>query len=145
MRYVFADEGNGGGSGSETQGLVCRHNCPPYALVWSPYGIVAGGCDKRVVVYTKDGRMLQQFDYSKDPNEKEFNVAACNPSGQMVVCGSYNRMRVYTWSPRKGMFEENEPKEITNLYTITSMAWKYDGSKLAVVSHSVHFHYNNNH
>ncbi len=73
------------------QGLVCRHTTPPYALAWSQFGIVVGGCDKRVVVYTKDGRVLQQFDYSKDPSEKEFTVAACNPSGQIVVVGSYNR------------------------------------------------------
>jgi intraflagellar transport protein 172 len=50
-----------------------------------------GGCDKRIVVYTKDGKSLQQFDYSKEPNEKEFTVAACNPSGQIAVVGSYNR------------------------------------------------------
>ena len=73
------------------QGLVCRHTTPPYALAWSQFGIVVGGCDKRVVVYTKDGRVLQQFDYTKDPSEKEFTVAACNPSGQIVVVGSYNR------------------------------------------------------
>jgi intraflagellar transport protein 172 len=35
--------------------------------------------------------MLQQFDYSKDPTEKEFTVAACNPSGQIGIVGSYNR------------------------------------------------------
>jgi intraflagellar transport protein 172 len=71
--------------------LVCRHTCPPYALAWTPFGIVAAGCDKRVIVYTKDGRMLQQFDYMRDPNEKEFSVACCSPSGQSVILGSYNR------------------------------------------------------
>lgn len=94
-----------------------------------------GGCDKRVVVYTKDGRVLQQFDYSKDPTEKEFTVAACNPSGQIVVVGSYNRLRIYNWSPRKGLFEEADPKEFTNIYTITSIAWKKDGSRLAIVTY----------
>ena len=105
---------------------------PPYALAWTPFGIFAAGCDKRAVVYTKDGRVLQQFDDSKDANEKEFTVAACNPTGQTVIVGSFNRLRIYTWSPRKGLFEEAEPKELTNLYTITSMAWKRDGSKVAI-------------
>lgn len=77
--------------------------------------------------------MLQQFDYSKDSTEKEFTVAACNPSGQIAVIGSYNRLRIYNWSPRKGLFEESEPKEIPNYYTITSLAWKKDGSKLSIV------------
>lgn len=115
------------------KGVVCRHSCPPYALAWTPFGIVVGGCDKRIVVYTKDGRLLQQFDYSKDPNEKEFNVAESNPTGQMVVVGSYNRLRIFNWSPRKGLFEESDPKEFTNLYTITAISWKRDGSRLAVV------------
>jgi intraflagellar transport protein 172 len=127
VRYIFTDEGTG-----ETQGLVVRHTSPPYALAWTPFGIVVGGCDKRVVVYTKEGRLLQQFDYSKDSSEKEFTIACCNPTGQQVAVGSYNRIRMYNWSPRKGLFEEGEPKELTNFYTITSMAWKYDGSKLAV-------------
>lgn len=77
--------------------------------------------------------MLQQFDYSKDATEKEFTVAACNPTGQVVVVGSYNRLRIYSWSPRKGLFEESEPKEIANLYTVTAIAWKKDGSRLAIV------------
>lgn len=84
-------------------------------------------------MYTKEGRLLQQFDYSKDSTEKEFTVAASNPTGQVVCVGSYNRLRVFNWSPRKGLFEENEPKEFTNLYTITSIAWKKDGSRLAIV------------
>ncbi len=87
MRFIFENENSG-----ETQGLVCRHTTPPYALAWTPFGIIVGGCDKRVVVYTKDGRMLQQFDYTKDPTEKEFNVAACNPSGQVAIVGSFNRL-----------------------------------------------------
>ena len=37
------------------------------------------------------GRILQNFDYSRDDDEKEFTVAICSPSGQSVVVGSYNR------------------------------------------------------
>jgi intraflagellar transport protein 172 len=42
------------------------------------------------------------------------------------------RIRIYNWSPRKGLFEESDPKEFTNLYTITSISWKKDGSRLAL-------------
>lgn len=76
--------------------------------------------------------MLQQFDYSKDATEKEFTCAAANPTGQMVVFGSFNRLRVFTWAARKGLFEENDPKEFTNYYSITSVSWKKDGSRLAI-------------
>lgn len=80
------------------------------------------------------GRILQNFDYTRDDDEKEFTVAICSPSGQSVVLGSYNRLRVFNWSPRKGSWDESKIKEIPNLYTITSMAWKRDGSRLVAVS-----------
>ena len=73
------------------QGKVCMHACPPYALAWATNSIVVAGCDKRIVAYTKEGRVMQQFDYSRDEDEHEFTVATCSPSGQSVVVGSYDR------------------------------------------------------
>ena len=80
------------------------------------------------------GRILQTFDYSRDFDEQEFTVAVTSPSGQSVVVGSYDRLRVFNWSPRRISWEESKPKEIRNLYTISSLAWKRDGSKLIAVS-----------
>ena len=53
--------------------------------------ILAAGCDRRVVVYSKEGRIVQTFDYSRDDSEKESTVAVTNPSGQSVVIGSFDR------------------------------------------------------
>ena len=39
------------------------------------------------------GKVVQQFDYSRDDKEKEFTTAACSPSGQFVVLGSFDRCR----------------------------------------------------
>ncbi|XP_078598147.1 intraflagellar transport protein 172 homolog [Branchiostoma floridae x Branchiostoma japonicum] len=125
VRYFFDDEGTG-----DSQGKICTHGCPPYALAWAANSIMVAGCDKRVIVYGKDGRSIQQFDYSRDDDEKELTTAVCSPSGQSVVVGSYDRLRVYNWSPRKGLWDEAKPKEIPNLYTITALAWKRDGSRL---------------
>ena len=85
------------------------------------------------------GRVLQNFDYSKDDDEKEFTVAIASPSGQSVVVGSYDRLRVFNWSPRRGAWEESKPKEINNLYTISSLSWKRDGSRLCAVSLIIDF------
>ena len=61
----------------------------------------------------------------------------CNSVGEsktswdwLFVC----RLRVFNWSPRKGMFDEGKVKDIPNLYTITTLAWKKDGSRLIAVS-----------
>lgn len=87
-------------------------------------------------VYGRDGRIIQQFDYSRE-DEHEFTTAACSPSGQSAIVGSYDRLRLFNWSPRKGLWDEAKPKEIANLYTITALGWKYDGSKLTAVSRIV--------
>lgn len=79
------------------------------------------------------GKVIQQFDYSRDDTEKEFMCAVSSPSGQSFVLGSFNRLRVYNWSPRRESWEETPPKEVENLYTITTLSWKGDGSRLAVV------------
>ena len=84
-------------------------------------------------IYYHVGKVIQQFDYSRDEDEKEFMCAASSPSGQTFVLGSFNRLRVYNWSPRRESWEEMPPKEIPNLYTITALSWKADGSRLAVV------------
>uniref|UniRef100_A0A8C4PL37 Intraflagellar transport 172 n=1 Tax=Equus asinus TaxID=9793 RepID=A0A8C4PL37_EQUAS len=125
VRYFFDDEGSG-----ESQGKLVNHPCPPYALAWATNSIVAAGCDRRIVAYGKEGHVLQTFDYSRDPQEREFTTAAASPGGQSVVLGSYDRLRVLNWSPRRSIWEEAKPKEIANLYTITALAWKWDGSRL---------------
>ncbi|XP_056150499.1 intraflagellar transport protein 172 homolog [Lampris incognitus] len=125
VRYFFDDEGTG-----ESQGRLLLHPCPPYALAWGANSIMVGGCDKKVVAYSREGHVLQTFDYSRDHTEKEFSVAVTSPSGQSVVFGSYDRLRVFNWAPRRAMWDEAKAKEIPNLYTITALAWKKDGSRL---------------
>ena len=75
------------------QGKFAQHSSPPYALAWCNNSIVAAGCDKRILAYGRqDGRIIQQFDYSRDTDEHEFTVAISSPSGQSVVIGSYDRL-----------------------------------------------------
>ncbi|XP_062822761.1 intraflagellar transport protein 172 homolog isoform X1 [Anolis carolinensis] len=125
VRYFFDDEGSG-----ESQGKLVVHPCPPYAIAWASSSIVVAGCDKKIVAYGREGHIIQTFDYSRDTSEKEFTVAAASPGGQSVVIGSFDRLRVLNWSPRRGAWEEAKPKEIPHLYTITALAWKRDGSRL---------------
>ena len=49
VRYFFGD------SDGESQGKLCVHPSPPYALAWATNAIVAGGCDKRIFAYDKTG------------------------------------------------------------------------------------------
>ncbi|KAG1667872.1 Intraflagellar transport protein 172 [Nymphon striatum] len=126
IRYYLDSDGFG-----PRQGKLFTHSCAPYGLVWSNNSIIVCGCDKRIVVYDEDMRIAQQFDYNRDVTEHEFTTAISSPSGQSVVIGSYNRLRILNWNPRKSTWDEAKSKEIQNVYTIATLAWKRDGSLLA--------------
>ena len=48
-----------------------------------------------------------------------------------MCIGSFDCLRIFNWSSRKGAWEEAGTKHIQQLYTITALDWKSDGSKLA--------------
>ena len=43
------------------------------------------------MVYMRCSQKLQQFDYSKVEEEKEFTCASASPSGEALVLGSFDR------------------------------------------------------
>ena len=53
---------------------------------------MAAGTDRRLVSYTENGRLLQQFDYNRDA-EKEFSVATLDTSGLNAVFGTFDRYK----------------------------------------------------
>ncbi|XP_044747182.1 intraflagellar transport protein 172 homolog [Coccinella septempunctata] len=122
--FVTADQ-----NGEEAQGRVVLYSVPPTALAWAHGYIFAAGCDMKVSVYNANGKLMKVFDYMKE-YEHEFTQAVCSPSGQAVVVGSFDRLHLYIWNNRKSMWEETPSKKIENLYSVTSLAWKKDGSRV---------------
>ncbi|KAK4299690.1 hypothetical protein Pmani_028048 [Petrolisthes manimaculis] len=126
VRFYVADDPY-----AEPQGKIISHSVPPYAMAWTNTNIIIAGSDKRIVVYNKAGKTQQQFDYSRDPTEREFSSMATSPSGQALVVGSYDRLRIYDYNTSRGMWEEKGTRQFEGFYTITTLAWKRDGSLLA--------------
>lgn len=126
-RFFFDDAVSGA-----TQGQFAVHRCPPYALSWADT-IVAAGNDRIVIFYDTEGRVMQEFDYSRDDDEQELTVAEYSPSRQSLVVGSFNRFHVYNFNVIQGGWEEAPLKTIDNFYTVTTLCWKPDGSKLVAV------------
>ncbi|KAJ3395502.1 hypothetical protein HDU92_005616 [Lobulomyces angularis] len=127
-RFFFDDAVQGA-----AQGKFVTHRCAPDALAWGE-SIVAAGCDKVVVFYDQNGKVVQQFDYSNDENVYDFTTAEFNPSGQSVVLGSFNRFHIYNYSVSSQQWSEAAIKIIDNFYTVTALAWKPDGSRLAAAN-----------
>ncbi|XP_066588134.1 intraflagellar transport protein 172 homolog isoform X2 [Prorops nasuta] len=127
IRYYVVDDGS-----METSGRICTHSVPAYALAWPQSQILAAGCDKKITFYDSNGRVTKCFDYSKDTDEKEMTVACCSPSGQSIAIGSWNKIRILDWTPRRGVWEEANIRSLPNFYTVTAMSWRKDGSKLVI-------------
>ncbi|XP_026675781.1 intraflagellar transport protein 172 homolog [Diaphorina citri] len=126
--YVTEDASNF----DQQQGRVVQHPVPPYALSWPAGYILAAGSDRIVTIYESDGRVHRIFDYTAPHyKEREFTVACSSPSGQAVVVGSYDNIKLFAWSPSKSVWEEQPNKTIPNLYTISALSWKRDGSRIA--------------
>uniref|UniRef100_A0A0K0F112 Intraflagellar transport protein osm-1 (inferred by orthology to a C. elegans protein) n=1 Tax=Strongyloides venezuelensis TaxID=75913 RepID=A0A0K0F112_STRVS len=119
---------------TKSQQKICTHLTTPFALIYTNFGILASGCDQRIISYTESGRLLQTFDYTKDPTEKEYVVGVVDPTGTNAVFGSFNRLRLMIWNQRRGAWDEGNTLDIKNLYTITSLSWKPDGSTIVVGS-----------
>ncbi|CAG9768133.1 unnamed protein product [Ceutorhynchus assimilis] len=128
IRFFVASDPDSDG---EAQGRAALHSVPPFALAWPQGHIFAAGCDKRVCVYNNAGKTVKTFDYSKNNEEHDFVVAISSPSGHAVTLGSFDRLRTYIWNTQKNIWDETPAKIIKNFYTVTALAWKRDGSKVA--------------
>eukprot|EP00906_Rhabdomonas_costata_P036994 RCo051951 len=128
-RFTFPEEGSGG-TGSQAKFTI--HSCVPYALAWG-HSIVACGSDCTVVFYDRMGSTLQRFEYSA-AEDKELMCASFNPSGYCVVVGAWEKFRIFVLSVKKGKWEECGVKSIHNYLSVNSVAWKPDGSRLAVAA-----------
>eukprot|EP01135_Chromosphaera_perkinsii_P005322 Nk52_evm3s343 gene=Nk52_evmTU3s343 len=127
-RFFFDDSLPGA-----SQGTMCTHSSAPYALTWAE-NICAAGSDRKIVIYDYGGRASQTFDYTRDDDEKEFTVAVSSPTGHSIIVGSFNRLRMFKYNLRLKRWEENGMKEIENFYTVCSLAWKFDGSRIVAGS-----------
>lgn len=128
-RFYFED-----GSAGPSYSKFCQHSSIPYCLGWG-HSIICAGNDGRVVFYDpQDASVQRNFDYTDDAKVKEFSCAAFSPSGQSCVVGNFNKFFVYGYNNRTNSWEESSVKEIENLFTVTTAAWKFDGSRLAIGS-----------
>ena len=80
------------------------------------------------------GSVLRRFDYTDDSSIKEFSSIAASPSGMSVVIGNFNRFLVFVYNASKDAWEEASSTKVENLYSVTALRWKIDGSRLVTGS-----------
>mmetsp|Transcript_11730 Transcript_11730/g.22317 ORF Transcript_11730/g.22317 Transcript_11730/m.22317 type:complete len:1744 (-) Transcript_11730:31-5262(-) len=126
-RYTFPDQDG------PVQAQLTQTPFVPTSLGWGEH-VVAAGNTGVVQFYDLQGQQVQQFDYRSDDKVKEFSSLAFNPSGQTVVLGNFDRFYTYVFNTSKGCWEEASCTVVENLYTVTALCWKADGSRLVTGS-----------
>ena len=131
-RYNFPDSNQPGPAYSK----ICTHSSVAYALSWGR-AICAAGNDQLVSFYGRDGSLERTFDYSGEPEKgmpqcKEFTCAAFNNTGDSVAVGNFDCFYTYSYNAKTEGWDENEVKVVENMYSVTSMSWKHNGSTLGV-------------
>ncbi len=63
---------------------------------------------------------------------QEFTVAAFNPMGSTVVLGNFNCFYVYCHDKQTNAWDEKVVKYVENMFSVTALSWKTDGSQLVV-------------
>jgi intraflagellar transport protein 172 len=64
------------------------------------------------VFYDANGREMQAFDYSSDPEAQDFSSCCFNPSGDTAVVGAFNRFYVYSLNSSRGTWEQVGVKQV---------------------------------
>jgi intraflagellar transport protein 172 len=113
--------------------LKIQHSTIPYALAWGTH-ILAAGNDGKIAFFEPGGDSFQRFDFSKDERVKEFTCASFNATGETCVIGNYDRFYVFNFNNKRPQWDEICCKKIENYYSVTSVAWKHDGSKIGIGS-----------
>ncbi len=139
-RFALAEGGGGGGSAASK---FAQHSVPPASLAWGAHVLVAGG-DGRVCFYGGDGQLERTFDYSAGATgevHRDWTCAAFAPSGETVALGAFNAFAVFALGAEGGgggggggarEWSLTSLRSIPGFCTVTSVAWKPDGTKLAV-------------
>jgi len=120
-------------SSTQQHTLLISHTSAPYALDMNDAFVCAAGNDGKVIFY-EGSSVYNRFDYSSDHNVKEFTIAAFNPSGDSVVLGNFNRFFIFQYNQKRRDWMEADIKVVENLYSVTALCWKPDGSKLVLGS-----------
>lgn len=130
--FVFAVED----SSFRTLRKILTATKSPNCITFAGDFILIAGSDNVISIYDSYGKQLQELQAEGEGGSEDqaITAAVAAPSGRYAVFAAYNRLRVLSFASRKGLWVENEPIFVENLYVVPGMAWKKDGTKLALVS-----------
>jgi intraflagellar transport protein 172 len=131
-RYAFPDPE---AQVPATQSVVANVGFAPYALAITEQHVVVAGPSPRVLVYSLQGALQQQLDFSDArPALREFTCGALSTSGQSLVLGNFDCFVALSYDVARRRWKEAGVVSVPNLYSVTALAWEPSGARLATGS-----------
>ncbi|OHT11766.1 selective LIM binding factor [Tritrichomonas foetus] len=106
---------------------------PPMALAWGTH-ICAAGADLQISFADSNGGSNSHVDFSNQADLRSFTAASFDPSGQTAIVAARNSLLTFTYSPRLQSWQQQARLVFDGLYSVPSISWSPDGSKIAVGS-----------
>lgn len=108
---------------------------PPVTLGWGADVVVAGLW--KIKFFTESGKEAQTFDLSTESSYKPFQTLAFNPTGDCVVFGNFDKFISFSYKSgrkRGSCWDRENPILVPNLFMVSAITWKPDGSSLVLGS-----------
>ena len=134
-RFVFPTKTKG----SSCIKIIDSSSTVPYALSWGR-SICVAGLNDRVVFFDDNGHKEQSFSYNDQDGlisseqfvSSEFTTSSCSPNGDSIVIGSFDCFYLFVWNSTNRSWEESVTHLIKNMYSVTAIGWKPDGSSVVL-------------
>ncbi|KAH0786748.1 selective LIM binding factor [Histomonas meleagridis] len=113
--------------------IALQTSSPPQALAWGSQ-VLAAGSDLQINFSDPNGTSSSHVDYSNQTNLRSFTSASFDPSGTTAIVAGRNSLYTFNYSTRLQSWTEQSKIEFDGLYSVPSLSWSPDGSKIAVAS-----------
>lgn len=114
--------------------ILCHSPQIPLLLVWSS-SICVGGTGPDLTFYDVNGNKEQVLSF-EDKRGSNFNVICSCPNGRSIVVSSNDMLYLLTREAQSNNWIKCDSKPLLNIISSTALAWKPNGSSIALGSAS---------
>ena len=113
--------------------VAYKSNGMPLALAWGSQ-ILTAGSDLLIHFANPNGDSLSNVDFSNQKELRSFSSATFDPSGQTAIVGAKDALFTFNYSQRVQSWTQSAKVQFDGVYSIPSLSWSSDGSRIAVAS-----------
>ena len=106
---------------------ICNSQTISYCLSYLLHNkFLSSSLEKKIFIHNETGEIYQTFDYSKNPDIKDFSICKINTNFDIIAVGNYNKLFIYGYNNKQMKWEESCIVDIENYFSFTALCWKQD-------------------